>query len=81
MNIECLAKSQILVRVKVHNFPSHDIYGKLSLQRFWPCHGNPLVKTISTINHSLCICFNFPPFLDCGMKYKTFEIVLMNPFS
>ena len=50
MNIECLAKSQILVRVKVHNFPCHV---KLSLQRFWPCHRNPVDKTISTVNHSL----------------------------
>ena len=43
------------------------MYAKLSLHRFWPCHGNGLIKTIQTIPHNLYVSFKLTS-LNCGLR-------------
>ena len=40
---------------------------KLSLQGFWHCHENRLIKTIQTIPHNLYVSFK-PASLYCGLR-------------
>ena len=49
------------------------IGGKLSKQRFWPCHEYGLIKTIQTIPHNLYVSFKLTSL------YYGLRIILVYP--
>ena len=46
---------------------------KLSQHRFWPCHGNGLIKTIQTITHNLYVS------VKLTSLYRGLRLILVYP--